>query len=58
MISNFGGLAGLVFKVFMVVGGYINEKMLFSKFIRSLYFKKTSKAGDSCNSIQIKGFDI
>ena len=41
MISNFGGLAGLLFKVFLAVAGYIDEKLLFSKFIRSLYFKKT-----------------
>jgi hypothetical protein len=40
MISNFGGLAGLLFKVFLVIAGHIDEKLLFSKFIRSLYFKK------------------
>ena len=42
MISNFGGLAGLLYKVFLAVAGYIDEKLLFSKFIRSLYFKKSA----------------
>lgn len=45
MISNFGGLAGLLYKVFLAVAGYIDEKLLFSKFIRSLYFKKTTVPG-------------
>ena len=39
LLSKFGGLAGIIFKIFAVLGRKFNEKLLFSKFIRSLYFR-------------------
>ena len=51
LLSKFGGLAGIIFKVFAVLGRNFNERLLFSKFIRSLYFRRnydphSKKEGD------------
>jgi hypothetical protein len=40
MLSDFGGLLGLVIVVVEVIAIYINEKVIKAKFIRSLFFVK------------------
>ena len=39
LLSTFGGLAAIIFKTFMIIGRQMNNELLFSKYIRGLYFK-------------------
>ena len=58
LLSKFGGLAGIIFKVFAVLGRNFNERLLFSKFIRSLYFKKNQNHKESKNKIELCHFKL
>ena len=40
MLSDFGGLLGLVLVVFELIAKFINERVIKAKFIRSLFYVK------------------
>ena len=40
MLSDFGGLLGLVLVIFELISKFINEKIIKAKFIRSLFYVK------------------
>jgi len=40
MLSDFGGLLGLVIVIFELIAKYINERVIKAKFIRSLFYVK------------------
>jgi len=44
MLSDFGGLLGLVIVVFEFLAEKINEKIIAAKFIRSLFYVKKPEA--------------
>lgn len=46
VLSQFGGLYALILNLFAAIGFLANNRLLFAKFIRTLYFKK-SKAEDT-----------
>jgi hypothetical protein len=45
VLSTFGGLYALIFKSFAAFGFLANNRLLFAKFIRTLYFVRSKENG-------------
>ena len=46
VLSQFGGLYALILNLFAAFGFLANNRLLFAKFIRTLYFKRSKKSDD------------